>query len=91
MDFDAGQQPPDLGHDTSDQPESPRPRGMGDPVKQKGMQPRIAQHDFNVRPRGGIARHERLNVFLDPVKSHIRFNPLENRSPYYIFYGLSGA
>jgi hypothetical protein len=77
--------------DTTEQMKAPLPRAVGQPMQHNGVQPRIAQYDFKVRPRGWIAGHERLNVLFESVKSHSRFNPLENRLPYYILYGLSGV
>ena len=55
MDFNAGDQSPQLGHQPGDQRQACRPEAMAEPVQAKGMQPGIAEQDLQHAPGSGIA------------------------------------
>ena len=66
MDFDAGEEASDMGHEAADQFKPAAPQEMREAVQDDGVETGVAQHDFEPRARGRVMRHDRADVFRHP-------------------------
>jgi hypothetical protein len=68
MNLDPRHEPSEMRQQPSGQLYVPFPKGVGDPVKPKGMKPGVTQEHFQHAPSGRVFGKNRPNIFFQAGK-----------------------